>query len=158
MPPAHSQKLRKGRDQGQRPPEGCAACPLGRTFPSVVFPASSPPRTRSYESFSQEIRKAIGLAGDHTMEQELGARHCPAGITLEPSENNIGVSTSSEFVFLSFFFFSSTERASITEVRRGGGGFPGREARGSSSRPHPPHPAPAQSPQSGPQGTGAARS
>lgn len=110
--------------------------PLGRTFPSVVFLPCSP-TLPSYEIFSQEIRKGISLVEDHTTEQELKARHCPAGITLEPSENNIEVSTSSEFVF---FFFSSTERASITEVERGGGGFPGKEARGSNSRLPPPCP------------------
>lgn len=105
--------------------------PLGRSFPSVVFPPCSP-TPPSYEIFSQEIRKAISLVEDHTTEQELKARHCSAGITLEASENNTEVSTSSEFVF--FFFFSSTERASITEVERGGGRFPGKEARGSNSR------------------------
>lgn len=146
MPPAHSQKLRKGHYQGQRPPEGCAACPSGRTFPSVVFLASSRPRTCSYASFSQEIRKAIGLAGDHTTEQELGARHCPAGITLELSENNIGVSTSSEFVFLSFFFFPPLKGPRLQKSREEGEDFQSEKQ------------APAQSPQSGPQGTGAARS
>ena len=59
---------------------------------------------------------------DHTTEQELGAWCCPVGITLEPSESNTGVSTFSEF-----FFFS--ERASVTEVERGEGGFSGKEAR-----------------------------
>lgn len=68
---------------------------------------------------------------DHTTEQELGAWCCPVGVTLEPSESNMGVSTFSEF-----FFFS--ERASITEVERGDGGFSGKQAGCSNGTPLPP--------------------
>lgn len=94
--------------------------PLGRTFPSVVFPPCSP-TPPSYEIFSQEIRKAISLVEDHTTEQELKARHCSAGITLEASENNTEVSTSSEFFF--FFFFPPLKGPQLQKSREEGEDF-----------------------------------